>query len=165
MKKTLVIIILVVYISSIVVVNLFGLEDKVFDGVDYVNRIECETVIFQNNGNPVELGPKQIIEGVPLFVFNFIPAPAGKTYTTEPESINSNPNIVKIDPKAIPATADNTKLKVIFDEAALDGVAIYHEASRSFIFLKEKKIVDIIIEASDGHKASTKISIMGLVPK
>ena len=40
MKKTIVIITLLIYIASIAVVNFFGLEVKVFDGITYVESIQ-----------------------------------------------------------------------------------------------------------------------------
>ena len=58
MKKTFIIIILAVYIASIAIVNFFGLEIKVFDGITYVERIECATITVRN-GNDVKLEPKQ----------------------------------------------------------------------------------------------------------
>ena len=42
MKKTIVIVILVVYIASIAVVNFFGLKIKEFEGVEYVEEIRCD---------------------------------------------------------------------------------------------------------------------------
>ena len=44
MKKTIVIVILVVYIASIAVVNFFGLAIKEFDGVEYVQEIKCNSI-------------------------------------------------------------------------------------------------------------------------
>ena len=164
MKKTLVIIIIAVYVSSIVVVNLFGLKDQVFDGVTYVDFIKCETVTVQNE-NPVTLTPKQIISGVPLFMFDFIPAPDGSSYTTDAESIITNPNAVQINYEVLPHDANNTKVKFIFDEDAMDGVVVFNELSRTFIFLKPNRKVNIKIESSDGSKISTTISIMGRIPK
>ena len=62
MKKTFIIIILAVYIASIAVVNFFGLEIKIFDGITYVERIECATITIQNE-NAVTLEPKQLLHG------------------------------------------------------------------------------------------------------
>ena len=71
MKKTIVIVLLVVYIASIAVVNFFGLEVKVFDGITYVQEIQCNSVTVQNE-DPVTIESKQNLGGKPLFLFDFI---------------------------------------------------------------------------------------------
>ena len=81
MKKTIVIILLVVYIASIAVVNFFGLEIKIFDGIIYVEQIKCNTITVRNE-NAVTLEPKQMLAGKPLFIFDFIPADEDNPYTT-----------------------------------------------------------------------------------
>ena len=160
MKKTLVIIILAVYIASIAVVNFFGLKDQVFDGVTYVNQIKCETVTVQNE-NPITLTPASQFRDNPLFVFDFIPAPNGSSYTTDAESIITNPNAVQINYEAFPHTADNTQVRFIFDESAMAGSVVFNELSRTFIFLVPNKIYTITIESTDGSNIQTQISIMG----
>ena len=82
MKKTIVIIILLIYIASIAVVNFFGLEVKVFDGITYVESIQCNTITLRNE-NPVTLSPKQTLGGKPLFIFDFVPAPEDQPYTDD----------------------------------------------------------------------------------
>ena len=56
MKKTMVIVILAVYIASIAVVNFFGLEIKQFDGITYVSDIICSSITVQNE-TPVTIEP------------------------------------------------------------------------------------------------------------
>ena len=48
MKKTIVIVIILIYIASIAVVNFFGLEVKVFDGITYVESIQCNSITVHN---------------------------------------------------------------------------------------------------------------------
>ena len=84
MKKTIVVIILAVYIASIAIVNFFGLEVKVFDGITYVESIQCDTVTLRNESSaklyPITyLGEKG---DIPLFEFTFIPNADG-TFTRE----------------------------------------------------------------------------------
>ncbi len=164
MKKTLIIIILVVYIASIAIVNFFGLEIKIFDGITYVQSIECSTVTIQNE-NPVTLSPKQQLHDKPLFIFDFIPAPDDSPYTAEDESVISNPNAVQINYEVFPHLADETGVKFEYDKESNDGYVVFHELSRTFVFLKPNRIITITIKATDGSNKSTQIQVMGRIPK
>lgn len=164
MKKTIIIIILIVYIASIAIVNFFGLEIKVFDGITYVDSIECSTITVQNE-NPVTLEAKQQLHGHPLFIFDFIPASEDKPYTAEDESIVSNPNAVQINYEVFPHLADETGVKFEYDLNAAEGLVVFHEISRTFVFLKPNKIITITIRSTDGSNKSTQIQVMGRIPK
>ena len=164
MKKTMVIIILVVFIASIAVVNFFGLEIKVFDGITYVEKIECNSVTVQNE-NPVTLTPEtkedgslKLVYGNPVFKFEFIPSPDGE-YTTDEESIIKNPNAVQINYEVFPHIADERD--VVFEYDKDSDVAVFHELSRTFTFIKPGKVFTITIRSTDGSNKSTTISIYG----
>lgn len=163
MKKTIVIIILAVYVASIAVVNFFGLEVKQFEGNTYVSSILCETVTFHGDNSktlyPVDYAP----DGTPLFFFDFIPASPDAPYTAEEESINSNPNVIQLNYEALPHLADNTKIKFEYDETR--GDAVFHELSSSFVFLRPDKLVTITLRSTDGSNKSFKIMIMGRSPQ
>ena len=162
MKKTIVIIILAVYIASIAVVNFFGLEIKQFESITYVTGIQCDTVTFFGDNSKV-LTPTQYTgkdKNTPQFVFDFIPAPDGQPYTTDPDSLNNNPNVIRINYEVMPHLADNKNVRFEYDEDA--GVAIYHELSESFIFLKPNRSLTITIRATDGHNVSTRVIIKGI---
>lgn len=164
MKKTIVIIILVVYVASVAVVNFFGLEVKVFDGITYVDQILCESITVQNQ-NPVTLPPKQSIGGKPLFIFDFIPAADGSGYTTDDASIIHNPNAVQINYEVFPHLADETGVQFEYDKDAMEGVVVFHEVSRTFVFLQPNRAITVTIKAIDGSNSSTQIVIMGRIPK
>jgi len=164
MKKTIVIVILVVYIASIAVVNFFGLEIKVFDGITYVDNIQCNSITVQNQ-DPVTLEAKQNLGGKPLFIFEFIPASEDEPYTTEDESIIYNPNAVHINYEVFPHLADETGVQFEYDKQAAEGVVVFHELSRTFVFLQPNQIVTVTIKAIDGSNKSTQIAIMGRIPK
>ena len=166
MKKTIVIIILAVYIASIAIVNFFGLEIKGFDGITYVSSIQCDTVTVHNE-TPKDLMPTNYIgpnRDIPLFVFDFIPAPGGTEYTSEAESVITNPNAVQINYEVKPHLADETGVRFEYDEAAMEGVAVFHEVSKTFVFLKPDTVFTITIKATDGSNKSTQVSIMGRSP-
>lgn len=162
MKKTILILILVVYVASIAIVNFFGLEIKVFDGITYVESIECSTITVQNE-NPVTLEPRQQLHGSPLFIFDFIPAPDDAPYTSDDESIISNPNAVQINYEVFPHLADETGVKFEYDANAAEGVVVFHEMSRTFVFLKPNKILTITVRSTDGSNKSTQIQVMGRI--
>ena len=164
MKKAILIIILVVYIASIAVVNFFGLDIKVFDSVTYVDEILCESITVQNQ-NPVTLPPKQSLGGNPLFIFDFVPSPVDKPYTTEDESVITNPNAVHINYEVFPHTADEGGVAFEYDKEAMAGVVIFHELSRTFVFLQPNRAITVTIKAIDGSGKSTQIVIMGRIQK
>ena len=164
MKKTIVIVILAVYIASIAVVNFFGLEIKVFDGITYVDQILCESITVQNQ-NPVTIEPKQVLGDKPLFIFEFTPSADGLGYTTDDESIIHNPNAVQINYEVFPHLADETGVQFEFDAEAAEGVVVFHELSRTFVFLQPNRIITITIKAIDGSNKSTTIAIMGTIPQ
>ena len=160
MKKTLVIIILAVYIASIAVVNFFGLKDQVFDGVTYVNAIQVTSITVQNE-NPVTIESSSKLHGIPLYIFDFIPAPDGSSYTTDDLSIISNPNAVNINYEVFPHNADNTSVKFVYDKDSMAGSVVFDDLSKTFIFLRPNVIYTITIESTDGSLVKTQISIMG----
>ena len=164
MKKTIVIVILVVYIASIAIVNFFGLEIKVFDGVTYVEDIMCDTITVQNQ-TPVTLEPAQGLGGKPLFIFDFIPASDNAPYTTEDESIVKNPNAVQLNYEVFPHLADETGVTFEFDQAAHEGTVVFHELSRTFVFLQPNHIITVTVKAIDGSNKSTQVAIMGRLPQ
>lgn len=164
MKKIIVILILVVYIASIAVVNFFGLEIKIFDGITYVESIECATVTVQNE-NSVTLEPTQMLGGKPLFIFDFIPAPDDNPYTAEDESIITNPNAVQINYEVFPHLADDSGVRFEYDSEGMEGAVVFHELSRTFVFLKPNRLITVTIKATDGSNKSTQICLMGRISK
>ena len=165
MKKTIVIVILAVYIASIAIVNFFGLEIKVFDGVTYVDYILCDSITVRNQ-NATKLEPTQTLpDGTPLFIFEFTPPPENDPYTAEDESIMKNPNAVQINYEVFPHLADETGVIFEYDKAAMEGSVVFHELSHTVVFLKEKQMITVTIKATDGSNQSKQIAIMGLTPK
>ena len=164
MKKTIVVIILAVYVASIAIVNLFGLEVRIFDGTTYVSNIQCDTVTFQGENSkvlyPVQYAGKD--GDIPVFEFNFIPADENNPYTLE--NLDNNPNVVTINYELIPHLSDSklNAVKFEYDEDA--GVAVFHnfqDIMQSFVFLKPDVALTITIRAIDGYNTSTQIRIKG----
>lgn len=159
MKKTIVVVILAVYIAAIAIVNFFGLEVRQFESITYVSSIQCDTVVDVGHNSKV-LMPTQYAgrEGnIPVFEFTFIPANEEDPYTLD--NLTENPNIIQINYEVMPHLADVTDVKFEYDEDA--GVAVFHELSGSFIFLKPDVALTITIKATDGSNVSTQIRIKG----
>ena len=45
------------------------------------------------------------------------------------------------------------------------GVVVFHEISRTFVFLQPNRAITVTIKAIDGSNKSTQIVIMGKIPK
>ena len=163
MKKIIVILILVVYIASIAVVNFFGLETKIFDGITYVSDIQCNSVTLQRE-NPIVLDPEDyLLKGKKVFKFDFIPAPEGNPYTTENDSIISNPNTVQINYEVLPHLADERGVKFEVDLEGSEGVVFYHEISKTLVFIKPNRGITVTLKSQDGSNISTQIYILGIL--
>ena len=153
MKKTIVIVILVVYIASIAVVNFFGLKIKEFDGVEYVQEIKCDSITVLNEtpkNYPIYSSVGE--EGLPEFRFEFI---NGK-YTTDPESLAQNPNAVQINYDVLPHLADESQVVFEFEEK---NYVYFDEATKTFIFLRNNRSLTVTIRATDGSNVETTIVI------
>ena len=157
MKKTIVIIILAVYIASIAIVNFFGLEVNNSNVTTYVSRIQCDSILLHGE-NSRELFPTTYQGDIPVFVFTFIPPPLGETYTADPESVLKNPNIIQLNYEVFPHLADEASVKYEYNEGA--GVAVFHELSSTFVLLQPNKIFTVTIRATDGSNVSTQVRIM-----
>jgi len=155
MKKTIIIVILVVYIASIAVVNFFGLKIKEFDGVEYVQEIKCESITVMNE-NPKTYGVSEIDNDVLIFRFDFIEAPSGEKYTTDPASLASNPNVIRINYDVLPHLADESQVNFEFEEKSY---VHFDEETNTFVFLKNYKGFKVTICATDGSNKKTTIEI------
>lgn len=158
MKKTIVIVILVVYVASIAVVNFFGLAIKEFDGVEYVQEIKCNSITVMNE-NPKTYGVDKINDdGIPEYRFDFID---GK-YTNDPESLASNPNAVRIDYEVLPHTADGSKVDFIFEEKPY---VHFDEETKTFVFLRNNRSLTVTLVSTDGSNVKTTIVIKSRSPE
>ena len=162
MKKTIVIVILVVYIASIAVVNFFGLAIKQFDGIDYVQEIKCDSITLLNENQKTYNVYKEPAEGeIPEFRFDFIKAPEGTEYTTAPESLANNPNVVRLNYEVLPHLADEAQVTFEYDKEGLANIVYFDEATQTFVFLKRLRRIEVTIKATDGSNVKTTIKIMG----
>ena len=180
MKKTIIILILVIYVASIAVVNFFGLEIKTFDSETYIETIEMRKIInMGKNGEIIEAGGRYYIDN-PLaieekdkrkecleYYFEFIPPEEGETYTKE--NISTNRNMIQLDYLVLSDKGDIMSLAdteeiidFVYDEGS--GVAVYDEELRALVFLKSELYFTLRIKSLDGKGAWTEVSIMALDP-
>ncbi len=152
MKKTIVIVILVVYIASIAVVNFFGLAIKEFDGVEYVQEIKCNSITVLNEVPKTYTEKENPETGMMEYQFNFIPG----DYTKDPASLAENPNAIRIDYEVVPHTADGSKVVFEFEDK---NYVHYDEATNTFIFLRNNRSLTVTLVATDGSNVRTTIVI------
>lgn len=162
MKKTIVVIILAIFIASIAIVNFFGLNIRIFDGQIYVSSIQCDTITFVGDNNkeiyPSYYGGKNL--DIPVFEFDFIPADPDDPYTLE--NIDSNPNVIMLNYEVLDHLADVKDVDFEYDDS--QGVAIFYEdhPTQPFVFLKPDSAITITIKAIDGSNVSLQIRIKGV---
>ncbi len=161
MKKFIVILILIVYIASIAIVNFFGLEIEMFDGITYVSGIQCDEIILRSEDSKRLEPTRRRGDGTPVFEFEFKPAKDGTEYDDSDASLLSNPNAVELDYVVFPYNADDTDVGFEYDKEAMAGVAVFREDIRTLIFLKPDKAFTVTIRATDGSNVSTSIVIEG----
>ena len=181
MKKTIVILILVIYVASIAIVNFFGLEIKQYDSETYIKLIEMRHIIHMGK-NGEEIAPystyiktdslaieeKDKRKECLKYEFDFIPPAEGETYTKE--NISTNRNMIQLSyyvesdkGETMGPNETEGKIEFIYDENA--GVAVYDEDMQALIFLKPDKDFTLRIKANDGKGAWTEIRIMANSPE
>ena len=133
MRKTVIIAIFIVYLASILAVQFFGAPVIVPDGGVYIDGITITDVTLSNRSqgqdNEVKKGTR---DGLPMYVFNFIPSTAPNGYTTDAESLASNPNRVKISYILEPDDASKSYLLYVVNN---NNVVILKETDE-LVFLK-----------------------------
>ena len=91
-------------------------------------------------------------EGFPEYRFDFVKG----DYTKDPESLASNPNVVRIDYEVLPHTADGSKVTFEFEEK---NYVHFDEATRTFVFLRNNRSLTVTLVATDGSNVRTTIVI------
>ena len=145
MKKTVIIAIILVYLASIVMVQLFGIPVAIPPGGSYISGIEITGVRFANDRTD-EIRSKVQTDGVMLYAFPFISS--DEEYTLEEESVEKNPNRLKVD-------------YILSPEDASKDYLLYTLNSNNVVFLKEtdelvfikKDLVDFTLKESTANIA------------
>ena len=136
----------------------------------YVQEIKCDSItLLREPQVVVEKYVNQYEEpdeDEPIeFRFDFIQAPEGTSYTTDPESLASNPNRVRINYEVLPAEASGSVTVFDYDEETVKDFVVFEEETGTFVFLERLKMVSITIKAIDGSNVHIQIKIMGIPQK
>ena len=159
MKKTVVVIILAIFIASVVIVNFFGLEIKQYEGETYVGSIEVSDMLFLGDNN-TPLVPQLMADGSFYYVFDYVPPKEGTEYSMDDPD---NRNMVRLD--FILVSEDGQTLpyddgRISYIYSTDSGVAFFHDGTGSFVFLKPNQLFTITLKATDGHGAKTRVTVM-----
>ena len=149
MKKSVIIAILLIYIGSIFAVNFFGLQMKIFEGTEYVTKIECTGVeLEREKNNKVTL---KETDGYQKYYFAYV----GGTFS---EGDTSNTNVVKINYRVYPDNATNAQLDILYDETSMAGRVVVKEDTMEVVFLKRGGI-NLTLKAIDGSNVQVSFYI------
>lgn len=144
MKKTVIIAIFIIYLASIVAVQLFGIPATVPEGGAYVEAVEITGVTHSGNQEVKELTDKNT--GDKWYWFHFIASADEGGYTKEADSIASNPNRIKIVYLLTPDDASRETLSYTFDNEN----AVFISETEEVVFLKAIT-VNVTIKESKGN--------------
>ena len=102
MKKSVVILITIIYVASIALVSFFGLQFKVFDEVIYTNKIELlnEDIKIDKNGKPYALAQKGD-DGVWRYQLEYRVYPDNATNSEVIYSYDNLNNTVSVDENGV----------------------------------------------------------------
>ena len=134
MKKTVIIAIFLVYLASIVVVQLLGIPTTVPKGEAYIDGIKITGIEFSNpaEGQNTEIRSAVQEDGRTLYAFTYVDG----TYTTDEESLKNNPNRIKIN--YILQPDDAAKEYLVY---TVDSNKVYvSEETDELIFLKKVRV-------------------------
>ena len=156
MKKTVIIVIFLIYIASIAIVNFFGLEISIFEGTNYVTHIDVTIRDREGEILPVS---KVLDDGTIVYKITFDGGEGGVTKYDDYDLFN--PNLFVITPHADPDNANNTQVKVVYDEQSLAGRAqIVDDGLQPQLWiLVNRGQFTLDIQSTDGSNVSTKVQI------
>ena len=146
--------IIIVYLASIVVVNFFGLKIKNFEGLVYVQDIECDVVVKRETETDVTKYDNVANDDRVWYRMTFQPG----DYTEEEENLAENPNVALIDYRVYPDNADNKRVKFLYDKEAAKGLCLVDEDKSTILFLRKGGIT-ITLESADGGGIHERIFV------
>ena len=154
MKKTVIIAIFIIYLASIVAVQLFGVPATIFQGGSYVDKVEI-TGVTHSQGREINERTDSAT-GEVWYWFDFIKSADDSGYTNEESSVSSNPNRVKIDYVLTPDDASKESLSFTFDN---DNVVFIAE-TEEIVFLKAVTVYVTIKESKGNLDARDTVRIV-----
>lgn len=135
MKKSVIIIIGVIYIASIVLIGFFGMKITAYDEILYVTKIEC---LNQNATTSSD--------GTLTLMFNY-------DSSKSPEE-----NVLQIEWKVYPEDASNKRVAFVYDvDSKVGSVDKYGR-----VFLKKKGLLLVYIQSTDGSAVGKTLQIISV---
>ena len=160
MKKIVVIMIVGLYIGSIFLVNFFGLQYVAHELNVYVTKLECNT-ISDLDGNAIEYYALDTDPDTQMEIKCFKVIFKAGEYTTDAESLATNPNVYKINCNALPENANNKSVNLVYDTKNEGTLFVIDPEEMTITFLKgNNKSVTILIVAADGSHVKEEIKIL-----
>lgn len=147
MKKSTLIIILIIYVASVALINFFGLKVKVYEEIINVTKIECINETDEHcEVKPLPSGKKQLN-------VNF-------TTPADPNNLNVGTKLI-IKYRVTPDNATKKDVRFIMvpeqDNAQFFKDEFGHETG--LILFTGKAMFDVNIVSTDGMKVSTQVLI------
>ena len=143
MKKVVIIIIGIIYIASVFIVNVFGLQMEVFKPTVYQERIECNTItVHSGAGREQTIDYGSLKDGVKYFSVKFIKG----DYTLE--NLETNPNTIELNIIVYPENATNKNVVITCEDKTS---YVLNAAERKITFLKSPVGCLIYIYSADGN--------------
>ena len=124
----------------------------------YVEKIKCDSITLLRETPIVVEKYKEPEDYEPVeFRFDFIQAPEGTSYTTDPESLANNPNRVRINYELLPEGVSNPEVVFEYEDK---NYVFFDGETDTFVFLRKHRSIIVTIKAPDGSNVATEIKIL-----
>lgn len=134
MKKSVIIVIGIIYIASIVFIGFFGMKITAFDEIYYVKKVECTNFEIT----------KVASDGAKVIQFIFDPAKSQEE------------NVFQLQWKVLPEDASNRNVEFVYDkESKVGSVDMFGR-----VFIEGKGSITIDIVSTDGSNIKEKVRIV-----
>ena len=148
MKKITLIFICIVFIASVLMVNFFGLEYKVYNEYIFANKIEIQAV---------QVGPssqitKQEEKNGTLWIY--------VTFTQNYDSNDETKTAVMLVPRILPDNTSDKSLNYVYDKNYTKAYFIEDAPIPTIVFKEMPTAFTFSLRANDNGGAETKIRII-----
>lgn len=134
MKKSVIVMIMIIYVASIVFIGFFGMKITAYDEIVYVNEIECIN-------EDAKLKP----DGTKTVIFHF-------------DEHDADKNVYQILWKVLPMDATKRNVKFVYDEESY--VARVDNFGR--VFFKDYGTITVYLKSTDGSNIVETIKFIAI---
>ncbi len=144
MKKSILVVIAIIYIASIVIISLFGMKAVVYNEIIPVTKIECLNETDSNN-EVYYSGDLKVIK---------------VKYTTPGNAETLKGTMVQLIHRVLPDNATNKKVKYVYTENnSVEFVKGEDGRDLGLVLIKGLVVLKVKIMATDGSKLYTEVVI------